>query len=248
MATSRLAKIAGGTVVYAAGVGIAYEYSRPQPPLPECRCRMCTFDKLAPGYDTEIERDERTSGILDLRRELAAHARGRVLEVAGGTGRNLAFYSREAVGELVLADASEAMLQVAARKVAELRTDSAPAAVSNVTLAITDAAALPLATNSFDTVVDTFGLCSFENPKTALREMQRCAKPGGQVLLLEHGVSNWSLLSWWQQHRLARHVVKWGCYWNRNIMGMVHESGLVVKEVKRLHMGTTYFIICENPG
>ena len=33
-----------------------------------------------------------------------SRARGRVLEVASGTGRNLAFYDRNAVEELVLAD------------------------------------------------------------------------------------------------------------------------------------------------
>ena len=249
MATAgRIAKLAGGTVVYAGGVLLAYEVSCPKPPLPSQQCRCCTFDKLAPSYDKEIEMDEKTSGIVALREELAARARGRVLEVAGGTGRNLAFYDRTSVSELVLADASESMLKVAAQKVALLLTDGGAGAqrnVSNVTLAVTDAAAMPLASESFDTVVDTFGLCSFENPAEALREMRRCCKPGGRVLLLEHGVSDWSLLAWWQQHRLNRHVVKWGCYWNRDILQLVRDSGLRVEEVRRKHMGTTYFIVAQ---
>lgn len=171
-----------------------------------------------------------------------------MLEVASGTGRNLAFYDREAVDELVLSDASEEMLKVAARKVAVQRQAEASgskAAVSNVVLAVTDAAQLPLPSASFDTVVDTFGICSFEKPREALQEIRRCCKPGGQVLLLEHGVSDWSALAWWQQHRLNRHVTKWGCYWNRDILKLVRESGLRVEEVRRQHFGTTYVIVAR---
>lgn len=43
--------------------------------------------------------------------------------------------------------------------------------------------------------VDTFGLCSFEDPAVALKEMQRCCRPGGKVLLLEHGRSSWGWLN-----------------------------------------------------
>lgn len=118
-------RVAGGVVAYGVGVGIMYELTRPRPPLPTCCERCRTFDALAPKYDSEIERDELSSGILDLRREMIASARGRVLEVGAGTGRNLAFY-RDSVSELVVSDYSEPMLQVAAHKVAELRGKSRP--------------------------------------------------------------------------------------------------------------------------
>lgn len=42
---------------------------------------------------------------------------------------------------------------------------------------------------SFDTVIDTFGLCSVEDPVAMLREMARVCKPDGRVYLLEHGRS-----------------------------------------------------------
>ena len=308
MLQSRAVKIIGGTVVYVVGAGFAYEMSRPVPKLPSCGERCCTFNQLAPKYDQEIEKDEATSGIADLRKAMAAQASGNVLEVAGGTGRNLRYYGSN-VTSLLITDYSEAMLQVAARKVAELRAAAAVAekvadkaaktasangdsssassdaagggsassgsassgsassgaassgaassgaasggagagALSSVTLAVTDAAQLALPDASYDTVVDTFGLCSFEDPEAALREIRRCCKPGGRILLLEHGESDWSLLAKWQRHRLNRHVVKWGCYWNRDILGLVKESGLRIKEIQRKHMGTTYLIVCENP-
>ena len=43
------------------------------------------------------------------------------------------------------------------------------------------------APRSFDTVVDTFGLCSVEDPKRALEEMAAACKPGGKIILIEHG-------------------------------------------------------------
>ena len=199
---------------------------------------------LAFADDAEIDKDEATSGILAWRGELAARARGRVLEIAGGTGRNFPYYT-SSVDSLLITDFSECMLHQAAKKVAEGAGKAAALDRSSVTLAVVDASALALPDASFDTVVDTFGLCSFEKPAEALREMQRVCKPGGQILLLEHGASDWSMLAWWQQHRLNRHVVKWGCYWNRDILGLARESRMRVDEVKRQHMGTTYMILAK---
>ena len=169
----RPALLVGGGVAYVGGVVFAYEYLSPKPPLPSACERCCTFNALAPSYDAEIERDEASSGILELRREITAYAKGRVLEVAGGTGRNLAFYT-EAVSELLVTDFSQDMLKVGAGKVAKLRAAEGGApGLSNVTLAVVDAAAMPLESAQYDTVIDSFGICSFEEPQAALEEMKR---------------------------------------------------------------------------
>jgi len=247
MASMRsVGRLAGGAAAYVGGVVLTYEYFSPKPKLPDACQRCCTFSKLAPNYDKEVEQDERSSGILDLRREITAHAKGRVLEVAGGTGRNLAFYT-DAVQELVLGDASEEMLKIGAGKVAKLRAEGGAPGLSKVTLAVLDAGALPLDNAQYDTVLDSFGLCSFEEPRAALEEMKRCCKPSGSILLLEHGVSSWGIVARWQRHRLNRHVVRWGCYWDRDILGLVEDAGLQVVELKRSHFGTTYYIRCQRP-
>lgn len=41
--------------------------------------------------------------------------------------------------------------------------------------------------NSFDTVVDTFGLCSYNDPIKVLHEMKRVCKKDGKIILIEHG-------------------------------------------------------------
>lgn len=101
---------------------------------------------------------------------------------------------------------------------------------------------LPYADHSFDSVVDTFGLCSYEDPLFILQELQRVAKPGGQILLLEHGKSSWGWLSNILDRNTPGHVHKHGCYWNRDIEGLVNQAGLRVVEKRRQHAGTTYFI------
>ncbi|KAG0197938.1 Methyltransferase-like protein 7B [Mortierella sp. GBA30] len=108
-----------------------------------------------------------------------------------------------------------------------------------------NAAAIPYPDQSFDTVVDTFGLCSFENPVQVLKEMKRVLRPGGKLLLLEHGNSNWGFMKDMQAKQLDRHVHKYGCYWNREIEELVAEAGLTVVEKERSQLGTVYFIVAQ---
>jgi len=108
-----------------------------------------------------------------------------------------------------------------------------------------NAAAIPYPDQSFDTVVDTFGLCSFEDPVLVLREMKRVLRPGGKLLLLEHGNSHWGFMKDMQAKQLDRHVHKYGCYWNREIGELVQEAGLKVVEQERSQLGTVFYIIAE---
>ncbi len=52
-----------------------------------------------------------------------------------------------------------------------------------------DAEALPFPADSFDTTVDTFGLCVFPNPRQAVLEMARVTKPQGQAQTFQAHVS-----------------------------------------------------------
>ena len=104
---------------------------------------------------------------------------------------------------------------------------------------------------SFDVVVDTFGICSFEDPRAALREMHRVLRPGGKVLLLEHGRSNvgfgfGSLLNRWLDRRALPHVHRWGCFWNRDIMAIVSGAGFTLERVETHSFGTTYEIVARK--
>jgi len=135
---------------------------------------------------------------------------------------------------------------------------------TSVEVRVADAANTGFEPRSFDTVVDTFGLCSFEDPVAALREMSRvCRKgftkknargavddesaPPGKIYLLEHGRSDWAWLSNILDRHADPHAKRWGCYWNRDILAIVREAGLEIESVARYHLGTTYVIVAAPP-
>ena len=126
---------------------------------------------------------------------------------------------------------------------------------------VCDAATAPFESESFDAVVDTFGLCSFEDPVAALREMSRVCRrkkkknagsgdaPGsGKIYLLEHGRSDWDWVSNILDKHADPHAKRWGCYWNRDILAIVREAGLEIESVARYHLGTTYVIVATPPS
>ena len=169
--------------------------------------RTATFQKIAYSYDDEIAKDEFVMGINLLRRALLYwHANGNVLEVGAGTGRNLGYYP-SSVKKIVLTDSSEKMLEKANEKLSRMsNTEKARHEVM-----VADAGKLPFADNSYDTIVDTFGLCSFDDPTAVLKELQRVCKPDGKILLLEHGRSkSYSGLSSYLDKHAERHAKNWG--------------------------------------
>eukprot|EP00758_Cryptobia_borreli_P002868 Tbor_TRINITY_DN3354_c0_g1::TRINITY_DN3354_c0_g1_i1::g.23420::m.23420 len=102
---------------------------------------------------------------------------------------------------------------------------------------------LPFQSNTFDTVVDVFGLCSFEDPVAALGEMSRVCKPNGRVLLLEHGRGKVENLNWYLDKWAPRHAASWGCWWNRDIRRFVRTAGLTVISKEEKHFGTTQLLV-----
>ncbi|KAL9646423.1 hypothetical protein ABK040_006421 [Willaertia magna] len=202
------------------------------------------YNKISPSYDKKVEFDEWLTGVDKLRKKLMLNVYGDVLEIAAGSGRNIKEYERrkDNINSLILSDNAVGMLKQAKEKFEKDFTKK-----DIIQYKVVDAHQLPFKDNSFDCTIDTFGLCSFEDPVKVLKEMKRVTKNGGRILLLEHGKSSkyqWltDYLDAWSVDRAK----KWGCWWNRDIEQIVKDSGLTIvkKEIKQL--GTCYYYIAEK--
>jgi ubiquinone/menaquinone biosynthesis C-methylase UbiE len=133
------------------------------------------YVKGSSSYDRQMSFFER---ILfgDGRAWVCSQARGRVLELAAGTARNLPFYPQEV--EITGIELSPEMLAIGRERAEEL---GHPAV-----LQLGDAQALEFPDESFDTVTCTLGFCTIPDTSGAAAEALRVLRPGGQLLMMEH--------------------------------------------------------------
>ncbi len=161
------------------------------------------------------------AGLRHARTRVAGKARGETLEIGIGTGSNLGIYP---AGSMIHGiDVSAPALSVAA--------DRADRVGRDVVLVEGDAAALPFADSSFDTVVATFVLCSVGDVERSLHEARRVLRPGGTIRLLEHARSRNRAIGAIQ----ARSAPAWarvsgGCRLDHDVRRAVHDAGLTIVE------------------
>lgn len=142
------------------------------------------YDRVAPFYDAMEWFAERFR-FSKWRPDIWSAVEGNtVLEVGVGTGKNFAYYPDGL--DYTALDISPKMLQRARRRADELDID--------VDLVEGDAQALPFADDSFESAVTTFVFCSVPDPVQGLSELRRVLKPGGQLVMLEHVISQKPLL------------------------------------------------------
>lgn len=195
------------------------------------------WDKAAPAYDRHIALFERV--LLGGGREwVGRRSRGRLLEVAIGTGRNLPHYPADV--QVTGVDLSSAMLDLARARAAALARE--------VDLREADAAELPFAGGSFDTVVCALALCSIPDPDGALAEMHRVLVSGGRLLLVDHVGSSLPpvyALQWLVERVTIRLA---GEYFTRRQRDAVGAAGFQLVETERLKAGVVERIHATKRG
>ncbi len=155
-------------------------------------------------------------------------AGGDVLEIGAGSGLNFAHYA-PGVSRLHALEPSDAL-----RRMAAGRARSAPCPVE---LVAASAEAIPLASESVDTVVTTWTLCTIPDVGRALHEIQRVLRRDGRLIFVEHGRSPDARVVRWQD-RLTPvwRRIAGGCHLNRPIDALIAAGGFELTELERSYV------------
>jgi len=191
------------------------------------------YNDFAPRYDRHIMWLERIAGLRNMRRELFQRACGNVLDVATGTGANYEFFPSSC--NITGIDLSEEMLQIAKTRAEKLG--------KTVHLQPMNAEQIEYPPESFDTVASALSLCTIPDPIRALQEMSRVCRKDGQILLLEHGPSDWKIIAKAQKLLVGEwHVRKYGCHWDREPHELAKQAGLSTRSHRRQFFGMLHAI------
>lgn len=169
------------------------------------------------------------------REKVVPLAEGEVLEIGMGSGLNLPYYDTGKVRKVWGLEPSEGMRQLARKKLEGSKLE-----VEMIDLLGEE---IPLESNSIDTVVLMYTLCTIPDAPTALRGMQRVLRPGGKLLFCEHGLAPDTGVRRWQNRiNPTWRRLSGGCNLNRDIPRLLKASGFRVVVDERMYIPGLRFL------
>ena len=106
-----------------------------------------------------------------------------------------------------------------------------------ITLLDASAEAIPLDSDSIDTVVTTWTLCTIPNAPLALAEIRRVLRPGGALRFVEHGRAPEPGVARWQDRLdpLWRRIAG-GCHLNRKMDDLIFGNGFRIEALEHARL------------
>ena len=205
--------------------------------VPAAEVRNPLFARL---MDRLSAREEKSGG-AEHRRELLAGLSGRVVEVGAGNGVNFKHYP--ATVDEVVAVEPEPYL----RARAEEEAGGAPVRVS-VVAGLADE--LPLEDGSADAVVVSLVLCTVPSQASALAEVRRVLKPGGELRFYEHVLAEEPKLA--RAQRVATRSRIWplvggGCHADRATPEAIEAAGFEMESCRRFDFRPSVLVALAAP-
>lgn len=193
------------------------------------------YDGFASSYRWQARLNDALFGVTALRRWALAGASGDVLDVACGTGENFP-HLRDA-DRITAVDLSPAMLAQAADRADRLGLAVDPRPMSAHALAFDD--------DTFDVVATAMSTCTFPEPERAVAEMARVARPGGRVVLIEHGRSRVGWIARLQDRWASGHYRQAGCRWNQDVSALLDRAPIAVERVRHRTLGVFTAVVAR---
>ncbi len=196
---------------------------------------MTRYDFIAGFYDFLLGKVE--NNILSPIREKYVHRiEGKILDIAVGTGNNIAFYPTKS--KVVLVDKSERMLELA-RKKASQREDL------NLTFVFSSLEDLPFENESFDMILSIDVFCSVKDPQKVVSELFRVLKNNGEGIFIEHGKVDSKMKNTLLYLTNAITYPTVGSSMTRTPLKYIKESDFKILEIENLK-GTFKFIFVKK--
>jgi ubiquinone/menaquinone biosynthesis C-methylase UbiE len=195
------------------------------------------YEQTAGRYDEYVGYFEKLL-MGDGRQWVCRQARGEVLEIAIGTGRNLPFYPADV--RLTGVDLTPAMLEIARQRASALGRE--------VDLRVGDAEALEFPDGRFDTVVATLALCTIPDDRRTVAEIRRVLRPGGRLLLLEPVRSPVLPVRVLQRILDPLFVRFYGDHLLREPLDHLAAEGFVIERVERSKAGLIERLVAQKPA
>ncbi|WP_342388411.1 class I SAM-dependent methyltransferase [Salinicoccus bachuensis] len=186
------------------------------------------FDRQSKTYDKRRGSDPTDK----YRARIIPEAWGKVLEVGIGAGGNFPYYNDDI--ELTGVDFSPEMLKAARTAAADYPFET--------TLVEVDVEEVQFEEDSFDTIVSTLSFCAYRDPESVLARFRKWCRPGGTILMMEHGESTNRLLAGALNVLDPVSMKVLGCHQNRNISDIVRHSDLKITKEERHLAGCLYML------
>ena len=173
------------------------------------------------------------------RNKIVPDAKGKILEIGIGSGINIPFYNKANVEKIYGLDPSEELNHIAQKKAINNNVE--------IDFLLNGAEEIPLPSNSMDTILITYTLCTIQDLESSLKEIRRVMKDDAVMLFCEHGIApDANVMRWQNRVNPLWGKLFGGCNINRNIPEIIQSSGFTLNSLDQMYLPSTPKIVGYN--